>query len=209
MTDTENVRVVDDRNLQHLLASRVADGDLLGWQWIYEAYFDQLFRYVYYRTGENIHLAEDIVQETFKELPGALAGFEAKTCDLYAYIVGIAKRKLSRHYAKNQRSRTVSAAFSSSGLAPLVEKLDKKSLTEEELGHQHLLKFLSVALSELSPLYAVILVDKYAHGKTVKEIARNLRKSEHAAESLLARARKRLRQAVNELRNAYFKEQDR
>ena len=128
----------------------------------------EIYRYVYARIN-HAESAEDIAMEvlhaanTSKDVPR----------DLRAFMIGIARRKITDHYRRTAKSK------------PLAKADDRFIHTDSD-------EFLTIqtVLGRLSENYQECLVLKYVSGFTSDEIATMLSTTPTAVDNTLQRARK-------------------
>jgi len=142
-------------------------------------FLDDVVRYAFARLGSREE-AEDVAMEVFQaafrfrsELP--------KKADASLYLIGITRRKIAdqlRSRQKQRGSRTVS--------------LEDPSLKEVGSEPNEGLFQLIEALKTLPELQRDVLILKYLLGFSTVEVAKVIRKSPKAANSLLQRARESL-----------------
>lgn len=152
---------------------------------VYKAYVDEIYQYIFLRTGFDVPLAEDLTQDIFLEVYKSLHGFRG-VCSERTWVFKIAKNRLFDFYRKqyNQLPEAVSIDDQ------LSEQLsDEKQNLEERLQTTYVNQRVRECLSQLPQQYKIILLLKYIEGKRMKEIAQILDKSPKAVESMLQRAR--------------------
>lgn len=175
-------------DLRRELAETLADPAAFR-RW-YEAMVVSVYRYLYPRCGGDVALAEDITQQTFITAMDRRATYEGRS-SASTWLLTIARHKLADHYRRIQREdrrhlrlvvREIPAAQSGTPLASSVEDRER----------------ILAALRQLAPLQRAVVVLCYVDGLSVREAARELERSESATESLLGRARDRLRTILRE-----------
>ncbi len=82
------------------LVDRARGGDLDAWSRLYQEHFDRVFKHVTYLAGD-VHVAEDLVQETFARAFVGLAQFAGRA-SFVGWLRGIAVNVVRKHW----RSRT-------------------------------------------------------------------------------------------------------
>lgn len=156
----------------------------------YEAMVVSVYRYLYPRCGGDAALAEDITQQTFITAIDRRETFEGRS-SASTWLLTIARHKLADHYRRIDREerrhlrlvvREIPATQSG---APLGSSLEDRER-------------ILAALRQLAPLQRAVVVLCYVDGLSVREAAQELDRSESATESLLGRARDRLRTILRE-----------
>lgn len=149
----------------------------------YELALPRVFGFVYGRTGGDSTLAEEITAQAFMEAVRARRSFEGRA-DPVSWICSIARNRLIDHYRRLTRERRQ--------LLHLVagDPLASDSRAMNDVDDR------DTALSILSTLPALertALMLRYLDGYSVRETASMIGRSVPATESLLMRARERVR----------------
>ncbi len=146
---------------------------------LYRRHAPQLFGVLYGRCGDR-HVAEELLAQTFEN---AAAHFTSGRGDEVtgAWLMTVAKRRLVDHWRRRTRGRDL--------VTRLAGHLDERS-------DDHIDPELWAAVDSLAPNQRAVLVLRYVDDWSVDEIADGLDLSYPAAESLLARARRSLRVAL-------------
>ncbi len=147
---------------------------------LFEKYQAKIFNYFLYRLGKNITLAEDMSQETFVRALGALDHFEYRNVHYLSYLLMIAHNLLVNYYRMFKP-----ILIDDLNLIPVHTDPTAQKDTEIEL--------IWGAVHKLSRIDQTILTMKYSNGLSIKEISKNLHKSENAIKLHLSRSRKKLR----------------
>ncbi len=152
---------------------------------VYRTYIDEIYQYVYLRTGLNQALAEDISQEIFLAVYKGLSGFKG-LCSERTWVFRITKNKLNDFY-RRQYSHKIELIEIDSQLA---EQLDDPSQNIQEVFINKLEREkVRECLNGLLEHYKLVLILKYIDEKSIKEIAFLVGKSPKAIESILQRAK--------------------
>jgi RNA polymerase sigma-70 factor (ECF subfamily) len=152
---------------------------------VYRAYIDEIYQYVYLRTGLNHALAEDISQEIFLDVYKGLSGFKG-LCSERTWVYKIAKNKLNDFY-RRQYSQKIELIEIDSQFA---EELDDPSQNiQEAVIKTFEREKVRDCLNGLLEQYKLVLFLKYMDEKSVKDIAHIVGKSPKAVESILQRAK--------------------
>jgi RNA polymerase sigma-70 factor, ECF subfamily len=146
----------------------------------YDGAVREVYRYLFRSTLGDRPLTEDLTQETFAAVVVAVRARRPQALEL-PWVIGIARHKLIDHHRRLERERRVLA------VAWRDESVD--DALDEQIGSS---SDVLALLRELLPAQRVALVLRYCDDLTVDQIARAMDLSVHAAESLLARARRSL-----------------
>jgi len=152
---------------------------------LYRAFVNEIYRYVFLRTGLDAALAEDITQDIFLDVFKGMGGFKG-LCSNRTWIFRIAKNKLFDFYRKQYRQKIEFVDINN----PLTEGLsdpgqDTEKLMESALESQ----MVCDCLNRIPVHYRITLMLKYIDGKSIKQIAELTNKSLKAIESLLQRSK--------------------
>src|SRR5262245_38516506 len=162
-----------------------ADADAFaGW---YRRSLPRVYGYVRAQTGGDTDLAEDVTQQAFVQAIRNRSSFDGRA-DPVTWICSIARNALLNHYRSERREWRRRVA-----VVPEIEMADELS---PQRSHDR--DELVQALGLLHPDQRTAMILKYVDGMTVREIADALGRSEAGAESLLSRARSRLRELLEE-----------
>lgn len=178
------VAVAVDRTRE--MAAAFADPDAFR-TW-YDAAVVRVYGYLYGRCGGDMHLAEELTQQTFIEAVRHWRSFDGRA-DVITWLCTIARNKLTDHYRELDRQerrylRLIVREIPSEDDAP-----DRSVADREAILH---------ALRGLPPLQRAALVLRYVDGLSLREVATALDRSEDATESLLRRAKDHFREIYPE-----------
>ncbi|MGC4192122.1 MAG: sigma-70 family RNA polymerase sigma factor [Thermomicrobiales bacterium] len=157
-----------------------------------DAWFDhalpRVYGYFITRVGGNVHIAEDLTQETM--LAAVVSRGLASADEPLAWLFGIARHKLLDHYRRQDRHRHRDAPDETA----LDTVPDDRALPDLDLERNQTRDAIVSALQELPTRQRAAIVLRYLDGLDVPTTAAMLGISIHAAESLLARGRRTFRQ---------------
>ena len=153
-----------------------------GW---YERALPRVYGFVHGRAGRDIALAEEITAQAFTEAIRARNSFDGRS-DPVTWICSIARNRLLDHYRRAARDQV-------RHLRLIVTDLNANDAREWDRVDQR--DAVLSALSTLPPLERSALMLRYVDGYSVRETAHLIGRSEAATESLLSRARDRVRAA--------------
>jgi RNA polymerase sigma-70 factor (ECF subfamily) len=151
----------------------------------YETALPRVYGFVYTRAGGDSTLAEDVTAQAFLEAIRARRSFDGRS-DPVTWICSIARNRMIDHYRAEARDqarhlRLIVTDLSASEEAPW-DQLDDRDAALS-------------SLAALPPLERTALILRYLDGYSVRETAHLIGRSEPATESLLMRARDRVRAA--------------
>lgn len=152
---------------------------------VYRSYVDEVYQYVYLRTGLCKALAEDLTQEIFIDVYKGFSGFKG-LCSERTWIFKITKNKLNDFYRKQYSPKFELIEMDDQLVVHLadpsqdIQEMMVKSFEQEKV---------RTCLNDLLEQYKIVLILKYIDGKSVKEVALTVGKSPKAIESILQRAK--------------------
>jgi RNA polymerase sigma-70 factor, ECF subfamily len=151
------------------------------------AYADAIYGYVRHRLAPRADLVDDIVQDVFLAALGGLGSF-AGSASLRTWLLGIARHKVEDYYREQLRKP---APFDDGEQneppaddPPIDDTIDRERMEART----------RAVLNQLPDSYRVALLWRYWEGRSARDIANSIGKTEKAVERLLARARARFRQ---------------
>jgi RNA polymerase sigma-70 factor (ECF subfamily) len=158
----------------------------------YDHALPRLYGYLFHRCRGDAALAEDLAQTAFAEALRRRDAYDGRS-DPVTWLIGIARHKLVDHFRAEERAERRRLSLIVNELTLESDDSAWRSADEREL--------LSEALGRLTAMQRAVLILHYADGLPVREIAREIGKSESATESLMTRAREALREAYEEVRH--------
>ena len=148
---------------------------------IYERYFDRIYAYALTRTG-NRTAAEDVTAETFRLAFQNLGRFEWRGVPLSAWLFRIAANAASDHQLRASRETALEPDANGT-----VAAWDERFAEIEERAR------LFELVKRLAGAQRQVIVMRFAQEKSIKDIAREIGRSEGAVKKLQARALRTLR----------------
>ncbi len=130
--------------------------------------------------------AEDLCQEVFLRVFGAIARFDART-PFPAWLLGITRNVLREHVRRQRRSRE-------NGWTELC--LDLEALAPAESLYSDVLHHVPLCLASLSEPAAQALHAHYMAGRKVQDIAQQMGRTLGAVKVLMVRARQALKRCI-------------
>ena len=175
------------------LIRRAQEGETLVVSEIYDRYQRSIFRYLYYRVGDQ-QTAEDLTSEVFLRMIEKISSYRDQRTSFQAWLFQIARNLSIDHYRK-MKARDESALkdeYPEEGEQP-AEILDR-DLTSEKLFQ---------ALEELPVNQRDVIVMRFVVGMPVGEVADTLHKTEDSIKGLQRRALLALREILTEWEVVY------
>ncbi len=170
------------------LIRRAQDGETIVVSDIYDRYQRGIFRYLYYRVGDQ-HTAEDLTSEVFLRMIEKMSSYQDHRISFQAWLFQIARNLSIDHYRKMRLRNNVQfeEEFPSPGEGPL-EMIDRE-LTSEKLCR---------ALGELPDNQRDVIVMRFVVGMPIGEVAETLHKTDDSIKGLQRRALLALREILTE-----------
>ena len=175
------------------LIHRAQEGETIVVSAIYERYQRGIFRYLYYRVGDQ-QTAEDLTSEVFLRMIEALSNYNNQKISFQAWLFQIARNLSIDHYRKMsiQQNVPLEDNLPMDGDEPL--ELITQELTSEKL---------RLALVKLPENQRDVIVMRFVSGMPIGEVAETLHKSEDSIKGLQRRALMALRDIMNQWEVSY------
>lgn len=173
------------------LLRRLRERDPEAVELLFEQFLPSVWRLVCTRVDGDVHLAEDLVNETMLALLRSLEKENATEIkSLGGWLHTVAIRKVQDHYRAAARVRHLLEAQRQSSAGRPADPADPISV---DLKKEHRLQIREV-MESLPEQYRFALEWKYIDGVRVDVIAARLETTQKGAESILFRARKAFRE---------------
>lgn len=155
---------------------------------LYQQYFDKIYQFVYYRTGRNREIAEDLTSEIFLKALEHFTEFDESLGTFNSWIYRIAQNHITDHYRTNKATVTLEDA---SNVPEEVHTVSEVLKIKER--YATVMK----AIYSLPDTYQEILILKYINQYTNEEIGDIINKSQGSVRVSLHRAIKALIEKLN------------
>ena len=153
---------------------------------LYERYFDQIYRYVSFKSGSRDE-AEDITGDVFVKMLESIQSFRWRGHPFSSWLFRIAHNLIVDYFRRAARKKTVplEAAASTVGTTPDdIDRVVETNLTMTEV---------RVAMQGLTSLQQEVISLRFAGGLSVSETAGALGKNDNAVKALQHVGLKKLR----------------
>ncbi len=179
MSEFDESRVLD--GLQKL------DSQVIGA--VYDKYFPEVYRYVYYRLGDQT-LAEDIASDVFVRLLEAAQGRRAPQSNLRAWLISTASHAVMDHLRRKYRRPVEALSESMADLGPSVNL---------EFDQREQNRFVREAYAMLTSEQQDVLALRFGQGYSLEETAIHMKKNVNAVKALQFRALAALQRSIGEV----------
>src|SRR5436305_14750641 len=98
MRETAVTRPDDERSWVE--SARAGDPEAIGW--LYERYFDRIYKYIYLKIGDATE-AEDITEQVFLKMLEAIGTFKWQGSSFASWLFRIAHNQVVDHVRRNSR----------------------------------------------------------------------------------------------------------
>ena len=156
---------------------------------IYDCYFPDVYRYVYYRLG-NESLAEDIASDVFVRLLEAVKAKRGPKTNLKSWLLSTASNVIADHLRRVYRRPTEVLSESMPDLG--------SSLTDE-IDRRHQTDSVRQAYAQLTPEQQNVLALRFGDGYSLEETAAVMQKKVNAVKALQFRALAALQRHIGEV----------
>lgn len=177
---------------------RLLRGDEAAFRELFDSYFPKLYRYALARLDGQHDEAVEMVQETFCKAFERLGSFRGEG-SLYGWMCRILRNSILDLYRRRGRELPKVTRLEDQGaIRQILDTLAASELEEPETlaVRSDVVRLIQATMDRLPGHYGDVLEWKYVEGLSVKAIAERLDIGPKAAESLLTRARKAFRGAM-------------
>ena len=160
---------------------------------LHDVYAERVWREIARLLGADSVTVADLVQETFLAVMRSARDFDPRRGSLWVWLSAIARQQVALHYRKRAREDEFRRAvewWASLNHAAGRWLSGEEPAPTEVLESREMSLLVRSALAQLRPDYQTLLVFKYMDGASVADLARELRTTDTAVRSKLARARR-------------------
>ena len=160
------------------LIRRAQDGETIVVSEIYDRYQRSIFRYLYYRVGDQ-QTAEDLTSEVFLRMIEKISMYQEQRTSFQAWLFQIARNLSIDYYRKMKAHSTTTLGEDHPEMGEQPLELINRELTSEKLCQ---------ALVELPETQRDVIVMRFVVGMPIGEVAETLHKTEDSIKGLQRRA---------------------
>lgn len=189
------------------LARRIVAGDQAAFRSFVDDYFPRLYRYAWHRLGNDADV-DDVVQVVLSQAARKLHTYRGEAT-LLTWLIQVCRHEISRQLGRLQRQADLIQPFLDEDiLRATIESLETDEAETPEAGTRRLeiITLIQFALDQLPENYARVLELKYIEGHSSTEIAEQMRSTDEATQSMLARARRAFREVCGESLHSLYGE---
>lgn len=159
-------------------------------------------KFIYFRAGGDMSLAEEVFQEAFTRLIQTGASLRKLGNDemLFPWLCGVAKRILADHFREKGAKKTISLESLDPIVLEALLEVESRLVPDPVAAHPQTQLLIGMVLSAMKPTYAEALKAKYCEGLSVRQIARKLDETTKTIEGRLFRAREAFRVLFQKVR---------
>jgi RNA polymerase sigma-70 factor (ECF subfamily) len=182
---------------RELIAAMLA-GDEAAYRSFFTEYFPRVYRFAMSRLRGEIEAAKDVVQSTLIKAMRNLASYRGEAA-LFSWLCQICRREIVDHLRANRRHADNVVLIGDS--PEMQAKLEAVAAPDADDPSQRYRnaetrRIVQSVLDGLPERYGDVLEWKYIEGRSVEEIGQRLGIGRIAAQSMLARARVSVREAL-------------
>ena len=165
---------------------RAQKGDAAAFAVLYEDYYDRIFRYVSFKTGNSLE-AEDITAEVFVKMLESIDSFKWQGYQFSSWLFRIAHNLVVDHFRKKGRRHIVALDDAPAAATEYNPDLDRKLDVDMSMVP------VQEAMKDLTDLQREVISLRFAAGLSVAETARAVGKKDNAVKALQHAGIKKLR----------------
>lgn len=152
---------------------------------IYSTYIEEIYQYIFLRTGLNPIISEDITQEVFMDVFKGFDKFKG-LCSERTWVFKLTRNKVYDYYRKQYKQCFDSICIDDETSVQISDsEQDVEAFIEKEYESKCVLE----CLNSIPEHYKITLLLKYVDGRSVKEIALITDKSSKSIDNILQRAK--------------------
>lgn len=159
---------------------------------VYDRFFPDVYRYVYYRLGDE-QVAEDISSDVFVRLLEAVKKKRGPQTNLKGWLLATASHVVADHLRQSYRRPTVELLDSTPD--------DNAPSLRDEIDRRDKVYAVQAAYLKLTPDQQDVLALRFGDGYSLEETARVMQKKVNAIKALQFRALAALQRVIGEVVN--------
>jgi len=176
------------------LVRRVREGEEGAYAQLWRRFGQPLYGFAVSRLGGDGELAEEVVVHTLAAAVSGIGRFRPRRSTLSAWVYGIARRHICVELRRRRRRGSVPAAALVSLKAALARASDDP--TPALVARLEAFRKVDAMAQHLSDTEMEVLLLHFGEGLSVREVARVIGRSRRAADSVLHRAKSKVRERL-------------
>lgn len=177
------------------LVERLRSRDSTAMEEFYGVYKARLYFLIYEQVGRDEAAAEDLVQEVFLAALSSLHKFRGDS-QFYTWLRSIALHKINDFHRRRAREPKPEKSSAEHDFPTLEHIGDNEPATSSQMEAAEIRQSVQQALADLPKAYQEVLVLKYLKDMPVLAISQVMGRSPKSVEGLLSRARKAMRDSL-------------
>jgi RNA polymerase sigma-70 factor (ECF subfamily) len=163
---------------EEALLKKAQDFDLDALSRIHDLYHASVYRYIAFRLSDST-AADDLTNEVFTRFLDALRNKKGPRESVRSWLMGTASNIVNDYYRQLYRSNEIEMGDHIASEAPSLDQIVQQKMTETALYR---------ALENLTAEQQHVLALRFGDGRSIKEVAHLLNKTEGSVKMLQARA---------------------
>jgi len=165
---------------------------------VFRSVCDGLYRFILVRVHGDRETADELLQQTCHEAAKSQA-MPTDVDECQAWLHGVARNLIRRHWRKANRSRVIEAADGSEAARQLAEAMESGPLPPEVLDRKETAQQILLAVTALPAESQRLVFAVYFEDRCQADVAHELGMTEKSVEMRLYRIRERLRTTLKDI----------
>lgn len=165
-----------------------SQGDRQAFGRLYDAYVQDIYNFIYYKT-HHVETAQDLTSQTFMKALRSMGRFDAQRAAFRTWLYSIARNAVIDHYRRARPTSNIEDAFDIASDADI----------ERDAHVAQLMQKVQPLLAGLSAEQREIVLLRLWQGKSYREIADIIGKTEGACKVMFSRTMRHLQKAMPSL----------
>jgi RNA polymerase sigma-70 factor, ECF subfamily len=172
------------------LIRRARQGDESALGALYERHVTAIYRFMFYRTGDEM-VAEDLTSQVFVNVLNGIHRYEIRGLPFRAWLFRIARARLADYYRKTERQEE--------GQSALIEVREVVRPTGDDPDDPFRYETLRQALDYLTPAEMDAVLLRFVGDLTNRQVATIVNSNANAVKSKIRRALKKMRRVMESI----------
>ncbi len=172
------------------LIRRARQGDASALSALYERHVTAIYRFMFYRTGDEM-VAEDLTSQVFVNVLNGIHRYEIRGLPFRAWLFRIARARLADYYRRSERQEE--------GRASLIELREAVRPVGEAPDDRFRYESLKQALEYLTPAELDAVLLRFVGDLTNREVGTIINSNANAVKSKIRRALEKMRRVMESI----------